>query len=203
MGRVGFLGGRGWEEALGLVTGVGGVGPFGEGWDVVGTKPEMQPPVGGYVHPDIDVVFSIRARRAERVMPGGGGAAAAAGISSPPVKGLPAVLAQDLPWAALGGPSVPASAPAPPPPAPAATAPGAGADSLATALAGGPGAGKSLPGHAFGARPLSPSSVTAGLTSDSDADADADDGGFDSDVEEVLRQRKRWRGQDALPDYYW
>ncbi len=68
MGRLTHLGPPGWEETYGLVAGIGGCGPLGEGWDLLGARPEASPPHLHAVAPDLDIVYAIRCRRAERLM---------------------------------------------------------------------------------------------------------------------------------------
>ena len=68
MGRLSSVGVVGWEEEFGLVPGIGGTGVLGEGWELAAQRPEQQPPDFEEVLPDIDIVYAIRSRRAERQM---------------------------------------------------------------------------------------------------------------------------------------
>lgn len=68
LGRLSGVKTVGWEAAAGLVPGIGGLGWNGEGWENVTSRPEVQPPVLTEITPDLEIVYAIRSRRAERLM---------------------------------------------------------------------------------------------------------------------------------------
>jgi hypothetical protein len=68
LGRLSGVKTVGWEAAAGLVPGIGGLGWNGEGWENVTSRPEVQPPVFTEITPDLEIVYAIRSRRAERLM---------------------------------------------------------------------------------------------------------------------------------------
>lgn len=68
LGRIGSVRTVGWEAQYGLVPGIGGTGTLGEGWESAPLRPEVTPPDFDEISPDIDIVYAIRSRRAERLM---------------------------------------------------------------------------------------------------------------------------------------